>query len=299
MRTTSLGYLRVESPNTEEWASFGPQILGLAITDDGRDPPGAVSLTNDDRPGRLVVSKGDRNRVECIGWELSNADAFAEAAEELRAAGVEFTKGTEGETDRARVRGILRFKDPAGFEHELFWGQLMVPNSFRPGRPNPGFVTGSQGLGHVALVVPDLEDALRFYCNVMGFRISDEILLGEARIIFLHANPRHHSLAVTAIPGLRGLHHLMLEVDRLDEVGVAYDLCAERDVPISLTMGRHTNDRMCSFYMRTPGGFDIEYGWGGQAVDDEQWTVTHMISMSIWGHRPGDAGMLDCLESTS
>ena len=40
-----------------------------------------------------------------------------------------------------------------------------------------------------------------------------------------------------------------------------------------MTLGRHTNDLMTSFYVRTPSGFEIEYGTGGLVVDDDTWQV--------------------------
>ena len=40
-----------------------------------------------------------------------------------------------------------------------------------------------------------------------------------------------------------------------------------------MTLGRHTNDLMTSFYVRTPSGFEIEYGTGGLVVDDDTWEV--------------------------
>jgi extradiol dioxygenase len=297
MKIMSLGYLRVESPDAKEWATFGPEVLGMALSEDGRDEPDTVSLTNDDRPGRLTVSVGERNRVRCVGWELPDSEELERAAAQLTEAGVEVRRANDEQRHAARVRDLISFTDPSGFTHELFWGQLVTPNSFRPGRAMSGFVTGGQGLGHIVLVVPDLAQALDFYRGVLGFRVSDEIDMHGNRLVFFHVNPRHHSLAIMGIPGMRGLHHLMLQVDSLDDVGSAHDLCADRGVPLAMTLGRHTNDRMFSFYVRSPGGFEVEYGWGADVVDDEdQWVVTHMQSPSIWGHHPGDAGPPGCLE---
>jgi extradiol dioxygenase len=96
---------------------------------------------------------------------------------------------------------------------------------------------------------------------------------------------------------VRGLHHLMVQVGSLDDVGVAYDLCADRGIPLAVTLGRHTNDRIFSFYVRTPSGFEVEYGWGADTIDNsDEWVATHMVAMSIWGHRPGTAGPPGCLE---
>lgn len=297
MKITSLGYLRMESPDAKQWATFGPEVLGMALSEDGRDGPDTVSLSNDDRPGRLTVTAGEQNRVRCIGWELPDSGELERAAEQLSEAGVEVCRATEEQVYAARVRDLISFTDPSGFEHELFWGQLVVPNSFRPGRAMSGFVTAGQGLGHVVLIVPELTEALDFYRRVLGFRVSDEIDMHGNRLVFFHINARHHSLAIVAIPGMRGLHHLMMQVDSLDDVGSAHDVCANRGIPLAMTLGRHTNDRMFSFYLRSPGGFDVEYGWGADVVEDEnQWVVTHMQSTSTWGHRPGDAPPPACIE---
>lgn len=42
---------------------------------------------------------------------------------------------------------------------------------------------------------------------------------------------------------------------------------------------------MTSFYLATPSGFAIEYGWNGRLVDDDSWTVGHHRSASTWGHQ--------------
>jgi extradiol dioxygenase len=215
----------------------------------------------------------------------------------LRAAGVTVTESTDEQRRAAQVRDLVSFTDPAGFTHELFYGPLVLPGTFRPGRAMSGFVTGSQGLGHIVMVVPDLAESLAFFRDMLGFRVSDEIDMEGGRAVFFHVNARHHSLAILGMPGVRGLHHLMLQVGSIDDVGLAHDLCLTRGIPLSMTLGRHTNDHMFSFYVRSPGGFEIEYGWGAEVVpDDADWVVTHMTSTSIWGHQPGDAPPPGCLE---
>ena len=135
------------------------------------------------------------------------------------------------------------------------------------------------GLGHVVLPVTDDAAALRFYTDVLGFRLRDSMrmapeLFGQPPAAdpllmrFLGCNPRHHSLALAPFPAGPGIVHLMIEVATLDDVGRALDRCARRGAPVSATLGRHANDLMVSFYARTPGGFDIEYGTDGQLVDD-------------------------------
>ena len=78
--------------------------------------------------------------------------------------------------------------------------------------------------------------------------------------------------------------HLMVEVDSLDAVGRALDEVNRRHFSISSTLGRHTNDKMVSFYVRAPGGWDIEYGTEGMVVDEAHYTAEEISADSYWGH---------------
>ena len=185
---------------------------------------------------------------------------------------------------------MVWFTDPFGFRHELSHG-LRMGSPFTPGRTMHGFVTGDGGLGHAVLIVPDLDVAERFFTGVLGFKPSDSVESGLS-LRFLHCNPRHHSLAFALVPGMVGMHHLMLEVAALGDVGAALDLVNERGIPLAMNLGKHTNDLMTSFYVRTPSGFEIEYGTGGRVVDDETWVVGEYDVQSLWGHKPPAGGPL-------
>jgi 2,3-dihydroxybiphenyl 1,2-dioxygenase len=177
---------------------------------------------------------------------------------------------------------------------EIFYGPLVnYDQPFVAPRAISGFETGTLGLGHIVLVVHDLEESLHFYRDVLGMRISDFIQLanpGHAagssrRMAFFHCNPRHHSLAFLAAPIKPRLRHFMLQVKALDDVGSTYTLCQDQGIPIARSLGRHTNDHMVSFYMQSPAGFEVEYGWGARTVDDHTWQVQQHTRGSIWGHR--------------
>ena len=69
--------------------------------------------------------------------------------------------------------------------------------------------------------------------------------------------------------GRSGIHHIMMELFNLDDVGQAYDIASAEPGRIGTTLGRHTNDFMTSFYARTPNDFMVEYGWGGRSIDPD------------------------------
>jgi catechol 2,3-dioxygenase-like lactoylglutathione lyase family enzyme len=133
------------------------------------------------------------------------------------------------------------------------------------------------------LTVERLDDVLPFYRDVLGFRLSDYILK-PFKAFFFHLNPRHHSLAFIET-GKNGIHHMMVELFSLDDVGQAYDIALTEPDSIGSTFGRHTNDYMTSFYSWSPSGFMVEYGWGGRLVDPDNWTAEeYTTGPSLWGH---------------
>jgi extradiol dioxygenase len=281
----SLAYVGFVSPKAEEWLTFAPEVLGLEVA--GRGSDGAVRLRVDDAVHRISIHPGERDDLAYLGWAVAGPGELEEAIAQLEKEGVRVERGDAELAKQRAVAELAWLVDPLGFRHELAWGQLTRPATFRPGRAISGFVTGRGGLGHVVLIVPDLDRAQAFLTRALGLRLTDRVDGGGLRARFLHCNPRHHSLAIAGVPGLVGMHHLMLEVASLDDVGTALDLCQRRGIPITLSLGRHTNDLMTSFYLRSPSGFEIEYGWGGKLVEDEEtWAVGAYDAGSIWGHHP-------------
>jgi 3,4-dihydroxy-9,10-secoandrosta-1,3,5(10)-triene-9,17-dione 4,5-dioxygenase len=294
----SLGYLRIESADVAAWREFGVRVLGMV---EGRGPdPDALYLRMDDFPARLVILPGERDRLLASGWEVAGAGGLAEIGRALDQAGVAVKTATTEELAERRVGQLLRFDDPSGNALEVFCGAAL---EHRPAVSPYGnrFITGLVGMGHVVLPVSDGDASLRFYTDVLGFRLRDSMrmapeLFGQPAggaplwLRFLGCNPRHHSLALAPFPAPAGIVHLMIEVAALDDVGRAMDRCARRGARMSATLGRHANDLMVSFYVATPGGFDIEYGTDGRLVDDATWVSRETTAISLWGHQFAAAG---------
>ena len=291
----SMGYVRVASTDPEQWRTFAGKVLGLA---ESRGPvPDHLYYRIDQVSARLVVFPSDVDRLECVGWEVADHQALQEAREHLVKAGVEVEDGTAEELADRRVQEMLRFRDPWDNVFELFHGityearPLVTPYAAR-------FVTGDQGMGHVVLPVGDDEQALEFYRDTLGFRLRDSMSMpGEfvgkapgtkAWLRFLGINPRHHSLAFLpygdAGPNDAKCVHIMFEVEDLDDVGRALERVRKHQAPLSATLGRHMNDEMVSFYVRSPGGFDVEFGTEGLQVDDAKWVARESTAVSYWGH---------------
>ncbi|MDX8142216.1 VOC family protein [Lentzea sp. BCCO 10_0061] len=292
MSIRSLAYLRIEATDMNRWREFGLKVLGMV---EGKGSvEGALYLRMDDFPARLVIVPGEADRLQASGWEAATEAEVEEVAKRLASAGVAYVEGSAEDLAERRVTGLIRFEDPSGNTLEVFHGaalehrRVVSPYGHR-------FVTGEQGLGHVVLSTSDDEAALHFYRDVLGFRLRDSMRLPPqfvgrpadgppAWLRFFGCNPRHHSLAFLPMPTPSGIVHLMVEVENTDDVGLTLDRATRRKVPMSATLGRHVNDLMLSFYMKTPGGFDVEFGCEGRQVDDEDWIARESTAVSLWGH---------------
>jgi extradiol dioxygenase len=294
MKSLGLGYVGLETPDAKEWNDFGPEILGMQLGMPGAD--GSVYLRMDDRHHRIAVHPGERSRLAYLGWELKNEEQFEAAEQDLIRGGVSPIPASEDELLDRFVRGLVHFTDPCGFRHELYYGPGFRWRSYVPGRPHGGFVTGDSGMGHAVVMAPEVEEFHQFVTGPMGFKTVDRIRppnLGGLH--FYRTCYRHHSIALFNLAPVRGLHHLMFECSDLDDVGRTWELCKQRGVRIPIDIGRHRGDEMLSFYMEAPGGFFIEYGWGGVRAD-EAFDETEIAERpfgdgepgTYWGHATED-----------
>jgi 2,3-dihydroxybiphenyl 1,2-dioxygenase len=288
---TQLGFLGLRVRDLDAWEAFA-EVFGLSVQ------PGTLDTTRyfrmDDYHHRMVVEVGEADDLETLGFETAGEAALAELANRLREAGHAVEWGDASDLEHRCVSSLIRFVDPDGISCEAYCGPLVMRDvPFRSPRPIGGFRTGRLGLGHVTVTVADLRKSIEFYEGLLGFRLTDRVrpqpergAASSLNLAFLRCNPRHHSLAMWENRGAsQRLHHFMVEMQQIDDVGATLDLCQDRSIPIELTLGRHTNDDMLSFYARTPSGFWAECGWGGLEIDDATWSPKLHTTGSRWGHR--------------
>ena len=283
-----LAYFVTEIEQLDEWRRYAEDVLGMMTAP---APGGGLYVKMDERPFRILVVEGAQRRYYASGWEVASEAAFKDALSTLEQAGVGFELAGAGLCRQRGMQAIALVTDPSGNRHELGWGHLSDCQPFVSPQGVPRFLTGAMGMGHTVLPSPNFDASVAFFRDVLGFGLSDIFNFrpdpnGPAiRIHFLHCNnARHHSLAIAEYPVPSGCVHVMVEVDSMTEVGRAHDRMTARQVPISATLGQHLNDRMTSFYMKTPSGFDLEFGCGGLQVDWAQHSPFEFTRVSIWGH---------------
>jgi 3,4-dihydroxy-9,10-secoandrosta-1,3,5(10)-triene-9,17-dione 4,5-dioxygenase len=281
----ALGYLRLAATDIEGWRRVATGVLGLAASDDGPIAD-SLRLRTDERPYRIELVPGNAHAVIGVGWEVADAGGLDAVARLLEARGIVSSHGSATLLKERAVSALLMATDPCGLPVEFFWGPQLAKQRFVS--PNgTRFVTGDFGLGHVVFRLPRqrIQEEIELY-EALGFRLSDRFRIGNDYARFMRCNGRHHSFAIGEGDAPASLVHFMLEAEDLDSVGLALDLALDGAMKVKRQLGRHTNDRMVSFYAETPSGFDVEFGWGGRIVDDSNWSVAEVAGGTLWGHRP-------------
>lgn len=287
---SALAYFGIGARDVDAWERYASEVLGMGTTRTVVSGAETIYLRVDERKYRVAVQSGD-DEVTHVGWEVETPEGLDTLKAALSAAGIDFVE----DADLASVRGVRRLvscKDPGGLTQEFVVGATVPQQNF-VSPTGASFVTkdpagGEMGIGHVVFATPDFEASMVFYRDILGFKISDYIVLEEYGIVltFLHINSRHHSLAIVQGPPdtKQFLDHFSLEVEDIDTVGRALDKVHDEKISVTATLGRHTNDEMLSFYIKTPSGFGVEYGTGGKLVDQDNWTVVAYDKAEFWGH---------------
>ena len=283
MPVQSLSYIGLGVQDPQAWLRFGTQGLGLL---DAGSHGEICLLRNDDLEWRVAIHHSHRDDLIYAGFEVADAAALEEMRVQLSAADVELGSLDQAELAIRGAQAGLTVTDPDGLRVEIVCGRGRAATPFHSGVVS-GFHTGAEGLGHIVLNSTDPERSVRFY-SALGFRISDSITMaipsgGAIRITFMHCNARHHSLALVALPMERRLEHLMLELRTVDEVIDSYNRMMRLGYPMRRHLGRHPNDRMLGFYVRTPAGFDVEIATDGRLIG-ANWVATEYDRISLWGH---------------
>lgn len=284
VQITEMGYMGLGVKDLDAWKHFAADLVGLEAGSDGEDDRSYLRM--DYWHHRLILHRDDSDDLLYLGFRVAGPEEFAEMQHQLSAASIKFRIGSEDEANERRVLQVLKLKDPDGTPIEIFHGpQVQFSKPFHPGRRMHGrFKTGTGGLGHCIIRQQDPAAAHRFYTQ-LGMRGGIEYKIRTEKQtltpIFMHCNDRDHTVAFGLGGSKRRINHLMIEVDNLDDVGLTHDLIQRNNVPISISLGKHSNDHMYSFYFQNPSGWMWEYGYGARPATYQ----SEYYSEDVYGHQ--------------
>jgi catechol 2,3-dioxygenase len=136
----------------------------------------------------------------------------------------------------------------------------------RPGEEDdrPYRVPEGTAIGHVHLRVADLDRALGFYEEVLGFRVTQRYGPGAA---FLAAGGYHHHIGLNTWesaggasppPGSTGLYHLAIRYPTRADLAEVLRQVLSAGIPLSGASDHGVSEAL---YLRDPDGNGVELYW--------------------------------------
>jgi len=225
----------------------------------------------------LSLHHGDKKGIHHIAFGMVDKKAVDNAYEKLLELEVPIVSSPRY-LDEAGGGYGLRFIDPDGRCIELSCWVEIHTTEWNNKQVDP------LKLNHVVLNTPDIDRAVDFYTDILGFKVSD---WSEHQMAFLRCNKRHHSISFNQA-SYASVNHIAYEVDGIDELMRGLTKVTKSDNQILWGPGRHGPGNNVFCYFKDPVGFVIEYTCYLITIEDEsEWEtlvwkrVPHL--MDRWG----------------
>lgn len=263
------GHFQMRVLDLEESVRFYSEVLGLIET--GRDKQGRVYFKAwDERDHHSLILRGaDRAGVDFIGFKVTDEQTLDRLEADLRAYGVKTERISSGELLETGER--VRFEIPTGHLVELYAEKSHVGNGMPYLNPDPWAPAAERGIApirydHCLLYGPDIDGARKIFCEVLGFYLTEHILLEDGKsdlAIWLSCSNKAHDIAFVRHPEPGKLHHVSFLLESWEKVLRAADICSMNRVTLDFGPSRHGATRGTTIYAFDPSGNRFETFSGG------------------------------------
>lgn len=272
-----LSHVEVRVPDLELATAYYTEVMGLLEV--ARDTERVYLKCWDEEDHHSVVLRyHPRQGLEHVAFKVETEDDLADLEQRLEAYGCTVRRLSVGEDEIGHGEAV-RFESPSGHQVELVHrlervGRLL-PKRNPP--PEPLDLTGIHPprIDHLLLTTEEVGDHARFFMDVLGFRLVEQLLSADGHQlgVWLERSHHPHDLALVVGPN-GGLHHFAFWLDSWDEVRRAADILAYHSVAIDVGPTRHGVTRGHTIYFFDPLGNRNEVFSGGYLVDTDWEPIT-------------------------
>lgn len=218
------------------------RIMGLTLVDREKD---AAYLTTGADHHTVVLRRGSEVACKSIGFQLPPGIDLADYAHQIEAHGIKTQRLTDSQPN---ISDLVVFDDNKGTQMEVFVEAVPSGAGFQRAGIAPN------KLGHVAFNVTDVQETVRFYCDVLGFKVSD--WMGDF-FAFLRCGPDHHTINLVSGAKTK-MHHIAFELRDWTHIRDACDLLAKDRIPLVWGPVRHGIGHNISTYHKNADDQIIE-----------------------------------------
>jgi len=256
--------------------AYYTEVMGMLIVE--RDE-NSVYLKCWDEPDhhslRLVYAP--RTGMEQMSFKVEKEDDLSDLENAVAKYGFPVSRVSKGES--VGQGESIRFETPSGHVMELVHDVERVGRLNGSINPKP-FVEGVPGIApprmdHILVTAEEVSEASKFYMDVLGFRLTEQLLDGDGHQVATWMERSHspHDLAVVSGPN-GGLHHFAFWLDDWDHVRKSADILAYNGISIDVGPTRHGITRGNTIYFFDPLGTRNEVFTGGYRPDPDFPTIT-------------------------
>ena len=259
-RISEIRYVAYAMPDVEAESAFYRDVWGL-IDAGEHDGMAHFAAPGSDEIYVVRLRQAPHRRVDLIGLAAETRADVDALHDKVAAAGCKVIFPPR-ELDGLGGGYGFRFFSPDGLPFEI---SAEVKRG--AAQPMQRWDGAPERIGHIVLHSPRHKEAVQFFIDVLGFRLSDWI--GDF-MAFLRCNAWHHRIAF--LPGPPCLNHVAYDMHGVDDVMRGVSRLKSHGVDIRWGPGRHTaGDNVFSYFV-SPGGFAVEYTAELERVDEASWT---------------------------
>jgi catechol 2,3-dioxygenase-like lactoylglutathione lyase family enzyme len=242
IRVRKIAHAGYEMPDIEKQLEYYTEILGLSLVERDKD---AAYLASTIDHHSVVLRKGDQARCLRIGFQIGPDDDLGAFEKQVQGHGIKTERKTDPEPT---ISDAVTFEDPKGtimevFKRGEFGGQRFQTKGVVPHK-----------LGHVAFHCTEVRKVTDFYCDVLGFRVSD--WMGDF-FSFLRCGPDHHTINLMET-GTNRHFHTAFELRDWGHLQTACDYLSLNGYKLLWGPGRHGIGHNLFAYHRAPNGLITE-----------------------------------------
>ncbi len=237
-----VGHATLTTPNLDRAIEYYNEVIGLNVV--ARDKNSAVLATKVGLEAIALV-KGEEAGLARLAFQVAPGTDLNDCIKQLSEHGVNATRRSE---ITPGVRDSITFKDNKGTDIDIYAEYEFAPDNGKPYGVMP------LKLGHVAYRCLDILPVMKFYQDVLGFRLSD--IRGDF-FCFLRCNSDHHTINLVNDPKPQ-LHHIAFEVKDWPEIHRACDYLAKNKLLLVWGPGRHIIGHNIAAYHRNHDGVRVE-----------------------------------------
>ena len=237
-----IAHATYEMPDLEPQIDYYTNVLGLTLIEREKD---AAYLASTIDHHSVVLRKGDEIKCVNLGFQIGPDDDLDAFERQTQAQGVKTERKKDAEPT---ISDMVTFADPKGTTMEVF----RRPEPLRQKVQLKGIVPHK--LGHVAFHVTDVKNITQFYCDVLGFRVSD--WMGD-HFSFLRCGPDHHTINLIET-GKNRHFHTAFELRDWAHLQQACDYLSIHGYRMLWGPGRHGIGHNLFAYHRSPTGLITE-----------------------------------------